>query len=130
MTLCRCDLDATRPPMRVTIRPGALERLLERLLVPPTLTRQAQGRLHVPWNDDFSRVVGVVAIAAVGFFAPSLIIAGVPSELWLPYLVAAGSAGVIVGGSFVLVRPGSRVASLGAVVNVLIVAGIGWMFGA
>src|SRR3954451_1068099 len=116
--------------MKFTMRPGALERMLERLLVPPTLTRQSHGRLHAPWNDDFTRVVGVVALAAVGFFAPSLVIANVPSDLWLPYLVAAGSAGVIVGGSFVLLRPGSWIANVAAVVNVFVIAGIGWLFGA
>jgi hypothetical protein len=112
------------------IRPGALDRVLERLLVPPVLSEAPDDKPRAPWNNDFLRVVGVVAIAAVGFFAPSLLIANVPPEYWLLYLVAAGAAGLIVGGSFVLLRPGTRVASLGAVVNVVVVAGIGWLFGA
>jgi hypothetical protein len=115
--------------MKLTLRSGAPERVLERLLVPPTLTRQSHGRLHPPWNDDFTRVVGVVAVAAVGFFLPSLFIANVPVELWLGYLAAAGTAGVIVGGSFVLLPPGSRAANAAAVLNVCVIAAIGWLLG-
>jgi hypothetical protein len=114
---------------RVRGRPGALERRLDRLLVPPVL-RNDSGDRHPVWNDDFTRVVGIVALAAVGFFAPSLVLANVPSDKWLLYLLAAGSAGLVVGGSFVFLRPGSRFASLGAVVNVSAVAGIAWLFGA
>src|SRR5690349_12232788 len=102
------------------IRPGALERLFDRLLVPPVLRDVPDGKRPQPWNDDFMRVVSVVAIAAVGFFAPSLLIAGVPQEFWLVYLIAAGGAGVVVAGSFVFLRPGTRVASVGAVINVFV----------
>ena len=110
------------------LRPGALERLFERVLVPPVLGDSADGKPLAPWNDDFMRVVGAVAIAAVGFFIPSLLIAGVPPQDWLTYVVAAGVVGVVVGGSFVIVPPSSRLASVAAVVNVLAVAYIGWLF--
>jgi hypothetical protein len=110
------------------IRPGALDRLLERVLVPPVVDDRPHTERHAPWNDDFTRVVGVVALAAVGFFAPSLVIAKVPVEFWLSYLVAAGTAGIVVAGSFVWLPPGSRLASLGAAVNVCAVALIASMF--
>jgi hypothetical protein len=112
------------------MRPDALERLLERVLVPPTLTTQPHGKTHVPFNDDFTRVVGLVALAAVGFFAPSLLIANVPADEWLSYLVAACLAGAIVGGSFVLIKPGSPLGIVAAIVNVFAVAAIGSLFGA
>lgn len=111
------------------IRPGALERFLERVLVPPVLLTapDRQGGQPVQLKDDFTRVVGVVALVAVGFFVPSLIIANVPTDHWLIFLAAAGSAGLVVGGSFVLVPRGSRAASLGALINVVAVAGIAWL---
>ena len=54
---------------------------------------------------------------------------GCPQGLWLPYLVAAGLAGLVVGGSFVILRPGSRSVVIGALVNAFAVAGIAWLFG-
>jgi hypothetical protein len=112
------------------IKPGALDQFLERVLVPPVLRGERKAGAHAAWNDDFTRVVGIVALAAVGFFAPSLPVAGVPSELWLPYLIAAGIAGLVVGGSFVVLPTGSRVAPLAAIVNVVAVAAIAWLFSA
>jgi hypothetical protein len=115
---------------RIRARPGALERKLELVLVPPVISEATPNRSHVLWNDDFTRVVGVVAIVAVGFFLPSLAIADVPQERWLEFIIAAGTVGAIVAGSFVLLPRGSRVASLGAVVNVACIGFIGWLFGA
>jgi hypothetical protein len=109
-------------------RPGAFERLLDSVLVPPVLHDDG-GESQPVWNDDFTRVVGVVALAAVGFFLPSLVIAHVPIEKWLLFVAAAGSVGLVVGGSFVLLRRGSRLASVGAFVNVVAVAGIASLLG-
>jgi hypothetical protein len=117
--------------LSILTRPGALERALERLLMPAVLpeSKRRRGR-HSPVNDDFTRVVGVVAAAAVGFFPASLLIANVPPDRWLIYLVAASMAGIVVAGSFMFIGRGARVASLGAVVNVFSIAVIGAMFGA
>src|SRR3954451_19624412 len=112
------------------IQPGALDRLLERVLVPPILRDEPGIRPHAPLNDDFTRVVGLVALAAVGFFAPSLVLANVPANEWLSYLIAASLVGAIVGGSFVLIKPGSPLGIVAAVVNVFAVAAIGSLFGA
>jgi hypothetical protein len=75
-------------------------------------------------GHDFSRVVTVVAVAAVGFFVPALVIANVPMALWLPYLGAAVVAGIGIGGSFVVIRPGSRLAMPSAALNVCLVAAL------
>ncbi len=66
-------------------------------------------------------MVAVVAVAAVGFFVPALLIANVPVQLWLPYLAAASAGGFLIGASFVVVRPGSRLAVPAAVLNVVLV---------
>ena len=111
------------------IRSGALQRFLERVLVPPLLRGAADtaGGQPVQINDDFTRVVGVVALVAVGFFAPSLLIANVPMDHWLMFLAAAGLVGLIVGGSFVLIPRRSRLAAVGALINVVAVAAIAWL---
>ncbi len=74
--------------------------------------------------------MAIVAAAAVGFFAPSLLIADVPIERWFIFLVAAGSVGLAVSSSFYLLAPGSRAANLGAIINVALMGGLGILFGA
>jgi len=130
MPLSRGELAPPDLRMSIRVTPGALERALERILVPPVLGDSPNGQPQAPGNDDFTRVIGVVAIAAVGFFLPSLLIANVPPDEWLKFIIAAGAVGMVVGGSFVLFPHGSRVASLGAVANVLAVAFVGLLFGA
>ncbi len=111
-----------------------LERWLERHLVPPDSTSTPQSDSDgadapVVRIDDFRRVVAIVASAAVGFFVPSLALAHVPSELWLPFSVAAGSAGLVIGGSFYFLAEGSRWAVVMAVVNSLIIGGLAVVYG-
>ena len=102
---------------------------LEKVLVPPVAPIDDDSDTEGPRVDDFRRVVAIVAIAAVGFFAPSLLIAKVPQEQWLPFLFAAGLTGLIVGGSFVLIPHGSRWSVPAAVLNVVLIAWLAVLFG-
>jgi hypothetical protein len=105
-----------------------LERLLEAVFVPPIGAGAPADDAHtgpdvpVIWIDDFRRVVAVVSITAVGFLLPSLFLADVPSDKWLIYLGAAGSAGLFIGGSFYVFGSGSRWAIPAAALNCGILA--------
>jgi hypothetical protein len=101
--------------MRRLLRSG------ERFLVPPTGGEGTR-------SDDFRRVIGLIAVTAVGFFMPSLVLAGVPLELWVPFILAAGLAGIVVAGSFFMVERGARVAAVLAFMDACVIAGIGWLF--
>jgi hypothetical protein len=79
--------------------------------------------------DDFRRVVAVVASTAVGFFVPSLALAGVPAEHWAPFTIAAATAGLVIGGSFYMLRYGSPWAAPMAAVNSLIIGGLALVYG-
>jgi putative two-component system response regulator len=79
-------------------------------------------------TDDFRRSIALIAGLAVGFFPPSLWMAGVPSEMWPLYLAAAAFAGITVAGSFFVVRPRTMGAFLAAFGAVSVVAAIGWLF--
>jgi hypothetical protein len=61
--------------------------------------------------------VALVAIVAVGFFVPSLPLAGVPVEEWLPFSIAALVVGPLIGGSIVALSHGSRLAWFAAAMN-------------
>jgi putative nucleotidyltransferase with HDIG domain len=102
--------------MRRLLRAG------ERFLVPSTSGLGSQR------SDDFRRVIGLIAVAAVGFFGPSLVLAQVPVSLWVPYILAAGLAGLVVAGSFFMVERGAKVAALLAFMDACVIAGIGWLF--
>ncbi len=111
------------PPLSAGI-PPVVERL-EAFLLPGADDVRVDVRQDAePATDEFRRVVAVVAVAAVGFFAPGLVIASVPQDLWPGYLGAAVLAGLAIGGSFVVIRPGSRLAIPSAVINVGVVAGL------
>jgi HD domain len=103
----------------------ALRRLLrngERLIVPPTTA--AGG----PSPDDFRRVVAFIAIVAVGFFGPSLVIAKVPLDLWLPFGAMACVAAALIAGSFFVIGRRTSVAAGFAFFDACIVAVLAWMF--
>jgi putative two-component system response regulator len=74
---------------------------LARAIVPPT-TPQADA---LP--DDYRRAVVLIALLAVGFFVPSLPLAGVPQDRWPVFIGLTAIAGVVLSGSFILVRRGS-----------------------
>jgi hypothetical protein len=79
--------------------------------------------------DDYRRAVIVIAIAAVGFFLPSLVIANVPQDRWLPFTLMALVAGILLAGSFVALPRGSRLVYAWVPVNAATVAGLGVLFG-
>jgi len=79
--------------------------------------------------DDFRRIVYFVALLAVGFFVPSLLLANVPVADWAIFTISAGAAGVVIGGSFVMVRHGSRLGYVAVVVNSLTLAGLAIEYG-
>jgi hypothetical protein len=111
------------PRARLALSGGAIEAFLERLVVPPVHDASSVER-----RDDFRRVVGLVAACAVGFFGPSLLLANVPQSAWLPYLVAAAEAGLFVGGSFIVIGPGSCCAVPAAICNALVLAGLASLY--
>lgn len=112
----------------------SVERLLERLLMPPVGGINANpapssvGDPPVVRIDDFRRVVALVASAAVGFFIPSLFLAQVPTGLWLPFLVAAAGAGLLIGGTFYVFGDGSPWAVPAAIVNIATIGGLAVLY--
>jgi putative nucleotidyltransferase with HDIG domain len=104
------------------LRARHLARAAERLIVPAT-TRQPTRR-----SDDFRRLIVVIASAAVGFFVPSLSMAGVPNELWLPFGLAAAVAAIVIAGSFFVVERGAAVAAALAFADACVIGFIGWLF--
>ncbi|HEV8516535.1 MAG TPA: HD-GYP domain-containing protein [Candidatus Limnocylindrales bacterium] len=107
--------------LRLRIAVRRLLRDVERILVPAT-------RGETVRSDDFRRVIGLIAILALGFFVPSLAMAGVPLALWPPFLFTAAVAGGSVAPSLLLVRRGSPLAFIAAFAAASIVAGIGWYY--
>jgi signal transduction histidine kinase len=80
-------------------------------------------------NEDFRRIILVVATIAIGFFIPSLPLAGVPVALWLPFILASVAAAVWISASFLFVRRRQTLlACVAAATNALIVAGLGVAF--
>jgi hypothetical protein len=111
----------------------SLEAILEYLLMPPAVDKvppdgSSATDAPVVRIDDFRRVVAVVALTAVGFFIPSLLLANVPVENWLPFTLAAGVAGLWIGGSFYVFGDGSRWAVPAAVINVVIIGALGVLY--
>lgn len=79
--------------------------------------------------DDFRRIVYFVALVAVGFFVPSLLMAQVPQSSWVAFTASAAAAGVVLGGSFVVVRQGSRLGYVAVIVNALVLGGLALEYG-
>ncbi len=73
-------------------------------------------------------MIVLIAAAAVGFFIPSLPMAGVPTEQWLPFSLAAGLAAIVIAGSFFVVERGARVAAGLAFADACVIGFIGWLF--
>lgn len=93
---------------------------VERLLV-PRATPTDEDR-----PDDYRRVVMFVAAIALGFFIPSLAIAGVPTSRWVPFILASAIAGVTIASGFLIAGRGSPLGMPLAFANALIVAALGW----
>jgi hypothetical protein len=79
--------------------------------------------------DDFRRPVIVIAVAAVGFFLPSLLMADVPRDRWLTFTAMAVLAGLVLAGSFVAVPRGSRLVYPWVAFNAITIAGLAVAFG-
>lgn len=114
-------LDRFGQGFRRSVRP--VTDRLEAFLVPPATSPRE------PTNEDYRRVVLLVALPAVGFFVPSLLIAGVPQDLWIPFTVAALATAMWVTAMFLYVpRTATVAARLAATSNALVVAALGWFF--
>jgi signal transduction histidine kinase len=95
---------------------------LEHWLLPTTGVREQT-------NEDFRRIILVVATVAIGFFIPSLIIAGVPQDLWLRFVLISVGAAVWLSATFLYVRRRSTLlACAAAVTNAAVVAVLGIAF--
>jgi HD domain-containing protein len=79
--------------------------------------------------DDYRRAVIVIAVAAVGFFLPSLLIANVPQQHWPIFGAMATIGGLVLAGSFVVVPRGSRLVYPWGVLNAITVTSLGVQFG-
>ena len=98
-------------------------RALEGLLIPPVTGARE------PTNEDYRRIVLFVAAPAIGFFLPSLLLAGVPQSLWIPFLLLSVAAAAWISGTFLFVRRSATLlACLASGGNALIVAGLGLAF--
>lgn len=85
----------------------------------------------VPGHDsgiDYRRVVLLVAGPALLIFLPSLPIAGVPSNLWAPFVALAFGAAVAISASYLLVPRGSLVTLLTPLTNGAAIALVGIEF--
>jgi PAS domain S-box-containing protein len=104
-------------------RVGRAHDVVEALLLPPETTSGA------PTNEDYRRIILFVAIPAVTFFLPSLILASVPVSLWLPFTAAAVGAAVWISATFLFIPRSAPLAScLSAASNALVVAGLGLLY--
>lgn len=93
----------------------------ERLIVPP-IAPHSDGS-----PDDYRRVVLAVAALAVGFFIPSLPLAGVPSASWPAFALAALLAGTSIAAS-VQVRARTSTAVALALANGVVVTVLGMLY--
>jgi len=73
----------------------------------------------------YLHMVGVIAAASVLMFAPSMVVAGVPPERRLAFLLAVVGAALVISASLLVPRPGSRLALVGATADALVIAGLG-----
>jgi signal transduction histidine kinase len=104
-------------------RVGRAHDALEELLLPPETTS------GLPTNEDYRRIILFVAIPAVVFFFPSLLLARVPVGLWLPFTAAAFGAAVWISATFLFIPRSAPMAScLAAVSNALVLAGLGLLY--
>lgn len=110
---------------------GAIERAFERFFMPSVRPLDLSDAItDAPTRtDDYRRVVYFVASVAVGFFVPSLLMANVPMAQWATFTVSAALAGVVIGGSFVVVHQGSRWSYAAVVLNLAILAGLATLYG-
>jgi hypothetical protein len=110
---------------------GRVEHLFERFFMPAVSPADLSDALSdAPVRtDDYRRMVFFVASVAVGFFVPSLLLAGVPASDWATFTIGATLAGVFIGGSFMVVRQGSPWAYAAVALNLMILGGLAVLYG-
>lgn len=77
----------------------------------------------------YLRMVCAIACASVIAFAPLMLVAGVPADRWPVFLAVVVIAAFTISGSLLAVRPHTRAALLAAVVNAVVIAGLGLVVG-
>jgi signal transduction histidine kinase len=76
-------------------------------------------------NRDYRRIVLAIAGPALGFFIPSLVVAGVPVALWLPFTILTTAVAFAVSATFLLIPRHSWAAFLAPLGNGFVLAVIG-----
>lgn len=77
----------------------------------------------------YRRMAGVIAGASVAAFVPSMVVAGVPTRLWPPFVAGVIAAAVLISWSLLAVRPRTRWALVSAVVTAAAVFGLDRLIG-
>jgi len=77
---------------------------------------------------EYRRIVFAIAIPALVLFLPSLVLAGVPVALWLPFTMIAFLGAAFVTTSFLSVSYGSRLSLLTPLIDGIVIAGLGLTF--
>ncbi len=75
------------------------------------------------------RIVSIIAGFSVAIFLPALVIAGVPTELWLPFCLAVLVAVCVISWSLLIVPAGSPLVPVAVVADALVIALLGWLMG-
>ena len=101
---------------------------IERLLVPDQV-RSAGSVDARAVQRRYRRLVAVVAGASVGTFVPSMLVAGVPANLWLPFTVGVVATAIVIAASLLAIPPNTRAASLAAIVTTLTTFGLNELIG-
>jgi diguanylate cyclase (GGDEF)-like protein/PAS domain S-box-containing protein len=75
------------------------------------------------------RIVAIIALVSVIMFVPALYVAGVPSELRLPFLATTAVAACTITWSLLVIRAGSRFVFVAVIANALAIATLGAVLG-
>lgn len=73
-------------------------------------------------------VVVLVAVTAVGFFVPSLLINAVPTARWPAFIAGAALAAAVVPSSFFVARRSTALAVAWAAANAVVLCGLVWLY--
>jgi len=95
---------------------------MESVLVP-----QPEMLAHIT-SMEYRRIVFAIAIPAVILFLPSLLLAGIPVELWLPYTLITILVAALVSTSFLAVSRGSPLLLVTPLMEGIAITGLGLAF--
>jgi signal transduction histidine kinase len=79
-------------------------------------------------NRDYRGLVLAITVPAMGFFLPSLLLAGVPGDLWVPFAVITIAVTTTVAATFLVIPRGSAAASVAPLINGVAMAVVGVVF--